>query len=383
MYRKLNISYFPSSYSKKNLISKIKKKFHNFLFEQQNKNANLKYVKTLFFLRANSVIFKDKILCKKLKGVKKAPYPHYYFVKGYKELPFLPKIPAKVFFLDLFEKKKAKKIQAETENDPGKFIQAIKSVFRQKMEKQFEIFLNQRIREIISKMKYYSDEIPKLFDSHNLKRVIFEDGHSGDMMPFVRAANLSSISTEEFQHGLISENHPAYNMSYKTKKLINKYKLLPKKMWLDPYSFTKIKIFSQKKKKTLPHFKKQVQKKGPVLVALNGLDNKNIFKMLNKNLNKKIPFLIKAHPLIDAQSKEYLCKHFQDKCQLDFGQNPLDLIKKSSLVVGEFSSLLVEAHEMGKPVIVLKSKISEFFIPSNIGRRIRPGGKLFVNDSKK
>ncbi len=219
------------------------------------------------------------------------------------------------------------------------------------------------------KIPFLYKEYYRLLNKVKPAVVLLEEGHSGSLLSvLIKCAHDLNIHISEFQHGIISINHPAYNYG---KGIIssNKISFLPHSFlcygnyWKDNMRTpSEIKIignpylteFIATKKKKITSTKKII------LFVSAAVDPINTINYV-LNLKKKIDFnryqiIFRPHPLERHIANE-LYSELYDEIEVDIG-NLYTLFNKTDFLIGEISTTIFEALSFGITVFLIDNNYS-------------------------
>ncbi|HPJ82082.1 MAG TPA: hypothetical protein PL103_07695, partial [Saccharofermentans sp.] len=97
---------------------------------------------------------------------------------------------------------------------------------------------------------------------------------------------------------------------------------------------------------------------------------------LRSRLPKRVRIVFRLHPGEVPFEERYSSLFEKDGITVDKHSNIFDLIKSSCAVVGLYSTTLFEASPFGKPIYVLKTPLSDAYIPQELGRRFSSADEL-------
>lgn len=194
----------------------------------------------------------------------------------------------------------------------------------------------------------------------NIKAVYLEEGHYQDKSQIVHMLKKHGLSVIEQQHGMVHLNHDAYNYP---DKLFEDYKgFLPDRFlvfddfWKDlvriPGNIENIGWYK------LGEYKKlylTISRENRCLFIGSGLHTKDSISAFNKlrSLHTNLKFYYRPHP----SEKQIVQKLLDSNCVDIFPLHKSLLV--SRYVVGDMSTVLFEAQEMGCKVMGLKSPYLE------------------------
>lgn len=218
------------------------------------------------------------------------------------------------------------------------------------------------------RLKYLTNEYIRLFQKINPKIILLQCACYGEM-PIILAARYLNIKIVEYQHGLISLSHPAYNYSNKISKSYIKY--LPDtfltygKYWSENLRIPTriIEIGNPFLEQTL-RLSKKVEKLDQILYASSVMNPKKIVQdvlLLNDTLKKhKISVVFRPHP----SEHERLSNIYKPICDagIKIDKAPIyETLAKSKFVISEFSTIMFEAIPFDCVIFTINSPLSQMY----------------------
>jgi len=232
----------------------------------------------------------------------------------------------------------------------------------------------------------------KLFTKAKPKLVMLEDAAYGSRSHIIKWAKNHNIPTAEYQHGMISHNHVAYNYKYKAhnKNFYNQYLpdyyLLYGKYWSEQICFPSKKIIignpyyseSILRVRELSKSKKPIKK---ILFLSTGL-KVNIVKQIILELRECLDVNIfeiffRPHPgerrLVTQRYGDLINK----KCfQVDTTEDLYDSIFNSDYVVGDCSTAVFEAMGLCEYVYIIDHEYTRLNMPIQLFNIVKSGKEL-------
>ncbi|MDD5431471.1 MAG: hypothetical protein PHO70_00565 [Candidatus Omnitrophica bacterium] len=264
----------------------------------------------------------------------------------------------------LIKSRLKKTVNTDKENI-DRFINLIKSRFLYKFKNDVWKGLTLVLEKISVKLPFLYEYYSRLFEIIEPKIMFLEDGSYGSMSYVLKWAVEKGIVTGEFQHGITSLNHPAYNYSQEIlgsayKDYLPQYYLTFGKYWSsaintsskdviigNPYIIEYVKSLTEKSK---------INTKRRILFISGGTVY-SFIKKLAVGLRKTLPvsefdIAIRPYPGEIGLVKERYGNLEQDNISLDFG-NLYDSLSSYDIIVGvEFSTVLFEAMLFKKKIFV-------------------------------
>ncbi|WGS66029.1 hypothetical protein [Marinitoga aeolica] len=225
--------------------------------------------------------------------------------------------------------------------------------------------------------KYYR----KLFKKLKPKIIFVNTASYGNMYGhIVKIAKEMKIKTAEFQHGVITSGHVAYNYNDTILKNEEYKKYLPEYL-LTYGDFWNDNMKTPVKKITIgnPHFwynferlnneKKERSKKIILIVSQGTVTNINvkIAKELSKKIDKNYRIIFRLHPGEIPFEERYKELYNYNNIEINKEGDIYNLIHDSDYIISIYSTTIFEAVSLNKTVFIYKHPLSELHIPKNIG----------------
>lgn len=288
------------------------------------------------------------------------------------------------------------------------FINFILSNFPVQINDKDIKFLRKSLRILSVNLKYIEKDYIDIFKKFNPKIIFIEDALYGSFNAYIiKLAKERGIITAEFQHGMISKKHIAYNYSdllcnselyslYTPSYLLtmgeywnNNCKVPSKKVIMGmPHLFTNIEKY---KNRNISEIDKKNKKKKIILFICGNYHNEyiNYLKKLCENKNPNITYVVKVHPAyINNKSYENELGDYNNIKIVYFGDIH-ELIRDADLIVGDISTAVYESIAYDKKIIILENEDSLLYTPKEIGiwvknyeqlKRIIDGDDYINND---
>ncbi len=298
--------------------------------------------------------------------------------------------------MPVIKSKFVKNIDSESLNEINAFIDFLKNNFAIRFDDSFyETIKNCLIKEE-KRIKHRKKYFLRLIDKIQPKVLFLNCAHYGGESYIIKWAKERGIITAEFQHGVVSKMHPAYNYgegilnSEEYKKYTPDYFLTYGEYWNNQINIPgKVYVVGN------PHFHESIKRykdieeeKGTILIVSQWTLTEEfveIAKFLANNLkDKKIVF--KMHP---GEMKNYeLIKSLESfqKIEVKKDGDIYELIAKSESIIACYSTTVFEALAFNKNIYVLDNEFSENYVPEEIGLRFKNNHELLnliKNNDKK
>ena len=287
----------------------------------------------------------------------------------------------KAFFLyqikRLFSKKKNHSIEI--------FIEFLKT--KDNIEEDFAEKVRKQLYYFYHGYDYYRVYITNVFKKLNPKVIfVLSASYGGFISILLKIAKENGIITGEFQHGNISESHMAYNYGDAIFESEHYIKHLPDYiLTFGDYWNDKIKIPSKKITIGNPHFYESIKKykdikeqKDSILIISQG-DITDKFVKIAKYLSEELQnyrILFKLHPGEVPFEGRYKELYKYANIELAKSGDIYEYIAHFENIVACYSTTIFEALGFNKKLFILNNKLSEEFIPENIGLRFKENEEL-------
>ncbi|OCL27628.1 hypothetical protein U472_03495 [Orenia metallireducens] len=323
--------------------------------------------------------------------------------KSYRRKYKLPRYFENVKFLDIIDflvasKIKDVKVEKQDEEEIVKFINFLKMNLKFNINKSMCNNIKNELIILSKKLKFYHLYYKVLFLILNPKIIFLKCASYGDKGYLIKWAKDFGIKVGEFQHGMISRNHSAYNYGD------NIFYNLDYKKYLPDYLLTygdywgeNIKIPVNKISIGNPHFYKKLEKyknrdqnslKNKILIVSQGsVTNKlvNLTKNLSYLLkNQDVEIIYRLHPGEIPFHDRYTDLQKLNNVTINDSGDIYDLIYQSNSIVGVYSTTLFEAIGFNKPIFIYEHELSNMHIPMEIGERFKDAEELYeiLNNNK-
>jgi len=283
--------------------------------------------------------------------------------------------------MPVLKSKFSKNIDDKTMNSINSFIIFLKENFAMKFDNSFYEKIKKQLINESKRIKYRKKYFSQLIDKINPKIIFLEDAHYGGESYMIKWAKERGIIIAEFQHGVVSKTHPAYNYgeailnSEEYKKYTPDYFLTYGEYWNN-----QINIPGKAYVVGNPHFHESIKRykdieeeKGIILIVSQWTLTEEfveIAKFLANNLkDKKIVF--KMHP---GEMRNYnLIKPLEAYRNIEIQKDGdiYELLAKYESIVGCYSTTVFEALAFKKRIYLLDNSYSKNNIPEEIGIRFK------------
>jgi len=206
-------------------------------------------------------------------------------------------------------------------------------------------------------------------------------GYYGGESYMIKWAKERGIIIAEFQHGVVSKMHPAYNYgeailnSEEYRKYTPDYYLTYGEYWNN-----QIKIPGKTYVVGNPHFHESIKRykdieeeKGTILIVSQP-NISDFFIKLALKISKIFPehkIIYKLHPAEFKQREKYEELEIFNNINIVENEDIYKLIKKSEYIIGYNSTSLFEAYGFNKKIYVFDDEMSQIYIPESIGIRFK------------
>jgi len=266
-----------------------------------------------------------------------------------------------------------------------RFIEFLKT--KDNIEEDFAEKIRKKLYYYYYGYDYYRSYITNVFKKLNPKIIFVRTASYGRYISILlKIAKENGILTGEFQHGNISESHMAYNYGDAIFESEHYIKHLPDYiLTFGDYWNDKIKIPSKKITIGNPHFYESIKKykdikeqKDSILIISQG-DITDKFVKIAKYLSKELQnyrILFKLHPGEVPFEGRYKELYKYANIELAKSGDIYEYIAHFENIVACYSTTIFEALGFNKKLFILNNKLSEEFIPENIGLRFKENEEL-------
>lgn len=198
---------------------------------------------------------------------------------------------------------------------------------------------------------------------------------------FIVAANILKIDSFEYQHGMISESHIGYNVKYSDQRVNNIY--LPTYIYAWSEDWKEYIDIAKNKNTTIinwtyEYFYDYISKNNPQIkksIDILVIGQPSISEELQKT-TEEIAKVLKASRIVyKLHPKEILKNQFNSSNIIVKTDNLYELVIKSDLIIGGFSTALLEAQALNCKVYSLTK-----FVPSEYAKVLQYFSIILVED---
>lgn len=261
------------------------------------------------------------------------------------------------------------------------FVDYLKTNFDEKFEDSFYEYIKVQLIKEEKKLKYRKRYFLKLLDKIKPKVLFLNNAHLGIESYIIKWAKERGIIIAEFQHGVVSKMHLAYNYgdailnSEEYRKFTPDYFLTFGEYWNK-----QIKIPGNTYVVGNPHFHESIKRykdikeeKNTILIVSQGTLTKEFVEiakyLASEFKDKKIIF--KMHP---GEMKNYnLIKPLEAFRNVDIQKDGdiYELLAKYESIVACYSTTVFEALAFNKRIYIMDNSYSKNYIPREIGIRFK------------
>jgi len=272
-------------------------------------------------------------------------------------------------------------IDKKSQNTIDEFIKYLKDNFPVAFDSGFYDFIHVQLTNEEKRLKYRKKYFLDLIDKIKPKVLFLNCAYYGGESYMIKWAKEMGIVTAEFQHGIVSKEHLAYNYgegvrnSEEYKKYVPDYFLTYGEYWSN-----QVRIPGKTYVVGNPHFYESIkryknveEKEDTILIVSDWTLTEDFVKIaeyLAKHFkNKKIIF--KMHP---GEMKNYeLIKTLEPFQNIDIKKNEdiYALLAKCRYIVSCYSTTVFEALAFSKEAYILDNEFSKKYIPDNVGIRFK------------
>lgn len=227
--------------------------------------------------------------------------------------------------------------------------------------------------EKLAVLPYASDTYANWFSKHAFKLLLKEDAcYGGSAISVIHAARLCGMVVAEYQHGVISKGHDAYNVAdalaafHPFKAVLPDFLLTYGDWWSSQSNMPVQKISIGN-----PHLTETLKSLGPtnhnrkqVLILGDGIETSLYLSLARDVLdvvhNQGMSVVFRPHPLEREKVNSLM---LPDGVQLDSNPDIYRSLKETSVVISELSTGLFEAIGLVDKVLLWSTKKSRFAFP--------------------
>jgi hypothetical protein len=223
----------------------------------------------------------------------------------------------------------------------------------------------------------------KFFERVQPKVLFVEDGSYGAYAHLFTWARAAGIATAEFQHGVISRSHLAYNIGDAARTDDRYARCIPQHLLLygDVYA-RETRTSSELTVVGCPHFSETVTAASgaasTVLFVSQGTRT-DAMVTLASAIAKRFPkrsIVFRPHPGELAFPERYASLRGMANIDIDERGDIYDRFRSAAVVIGHSSTAIVEAAGMGLPVLVLDDAAARAILPADVGTWFRDADEL-------
>ncbi|MEW6618236.1 MAG: hypothetical protein AB1422_02605 [bacterium] len=267
----------------------------------------------------------------------------------------------------------------------------LEQLFPYQLEKSELNTIENALLYISKRLTIYYYLYNKLFDKFNPKVIFLEDGSYGGNSYILKWAKARNIITIEPEHGIVFENHPAYNYGNAIlnsdfyKEYLPDYFLTYGKYWGEVINLPVKKIaignpfYCENIKKISTT--NQFQTKTKILIVFSGgiipEMKKIVLKFLSIIDNSKYDVSFRVHPTELPDVKERYSEIIaKNTIKIDTESDVYLSLLNTDFVVGEPSTVLVESIGFCKSVFVIDHPFTDLYFPRSIIKRFSNAEEL-------
>ena len=215
----------------------------------------------------------------------------------------------------------------------------------------------------------------KFLKKARVSLVIKEEGCYGHSIPLMKAARANDVITAEYQHGMVSSGHDAYNFSETLQHsrlvvdCIPSYFLGYGSWWNDKINVPVEKKVIGNPYRSLVLEKFQKKNKNNVLVLGDAVETKKYFDLssvLSEKLGNKWTVIFRPHPLESDRARKMFSRSNLSSFRLDYHGDIYDSFSGANVVIGEVSTALFEAIGLVPRIFRWDTEKAKFSCPENI-----------------
>jgi hypothetical protein len=274
------------------------------------------------------------------------------------------------------------------------FILFLKKELPVQLDEKYYKELKEKLLFTSSELTYYERGCKKLFLKIKPKILFLQCAHYGGYGLIAKWAKELGIKVAEFQHGIIAQAHPAYNLgsavfhSTECKKFLPDYLLTYGQFWnnhmMTPVE--KIIIGNPHLSVTIEKYKnekKHNKNNRKILIISEAIINSpliQITKELGKKLiNDNFEIIYRLHPLEIASEEIYKDFYGYKNITISKTGDLYDLFLDCDYVIGSTSTALFEANAFNRILFIYDCFMSRLYIPSDLGMWFKNSEELYTH----
>jgi hypothetical protein len=219
-----------------------------------------------------------------------------------------------------------------------------------------------------------------------------EEGCYGQSSVFNHTAHDMGVVTAEYQHGVISKGHDAYNiapalgLNEQYRRTLPTYLLTYGSWWGEQTNMpvTPVTIGNPYRSEHVANLRRQSARRGDILVLGDGIQTQFYLELSDRiaaGLGGKASVVFRPHPLErDRMNEKSLLKNFNRVC-IDRCPDIYESFATADSVVSEVSSGLFEAVGLVEQIFVLDTPRSRFSLPDHPFESFADAGDLIARIS--
>jgi len=283
--------------------------------------------------------------------------------------------------MPVLRSKLSKNIDQEQMRTINAFVDYLKTKFTEQFDDSFYETIKTRLIKEEKSLKYRKRYFLKLLEKIKPEVLFLNTAHYGGESYIIKWAKERGITTAEFQHGVVSKMHPAYNYgnailsSEEYRKYTPDYFLTYGEYWNK-----QIKIPGKTYVVGNPHFHESIKRykdikeeENTILIVSQWTLTKEfveIAKYLTSEF-KDQKIIFKMHP---KEMKNYiLIKPLETFRNVDIQKDGdiYELLAKYESIVACYSTTVFEALAFNKKIYILDNSLSKNNVPEEIGLRFK------------
>lgn len=269
---------------------------------------------------------------------------------------------------------KRNKLSMQNKQLVEKIINYLKKEFPYKIEEGVYVMIKRIIEGVIKRFPSYYKYYYKLLDIVQPKIVFLNCAMYGN--PVVKVMNDYGILTAEFQHGVISKNHPGYSYSKKfvenekCRSCMPKYFLSYHDYWTKNINIPSniYKIGNPVVQKNIYEVKKYKQENNILIITdYEPIYYEKLIYGLLECFSEEYKIVVKIHPSCPKHIEGYKKFFANKRVEIKLQGSIYKYIHQAKYIIGDGSTAMYEAAALGKTIFVHDRKETHFFVPDDFG----------------
>jgi hypothetical protein len=268
------------------------------------------------------------------------------------------------------------------------FVQWLKEIYPYSFSSEVWRGVKQLLEAKAARLPILEDLYRRMFQTVQPKLVVVEDGSYGGRAHIFKWAKQYGAVTAEFQHGMISKAHPAFNYGMATETSPSYRPYLPDYvLTYGDYWSDRVNIPSAKIAMGNPNLTERVRMResdseedGLLLIVSTGINPKRLTQVaadIAKRATSRIKrIVLRPHP---SEAPEVTKRYGHLKhvgIRIDTGGDLFESLTRAQYVAGEVSTVLFEAAYLGKRVFLLDDAYSSLHLDDDTFPRFDSGDEL-------